>query len=142
LEGLNLEQAANVTWWTNGQVPRGFAWGSGDRDFEHLHDAIHFVLDELTDGERATAVIIFEEPKGILDFRQAGTTELARIIILARSLRRELDLPIERSACRDAPLGQRGIASDLGREVRRNLELRHELGVEVAKVMGRSAKLV
>jgi hypothetical protein len=143
LESLNLEQAAVVFWATHGRVPvaRGFAWECGDRAFEHLHDAIHFVLDELTDGERATAVIVSQEPRGILHFRQAGIAELARIIVLIRSLRQELDFSIERSVCRAASVGQRrsihqqacGMASNLEREVRRNLELRQELGVEVAK---------
>ena len=143
MKGLNLEQAAVAFWSIHGQVPaaRGFAWESGDRAFEHLHDAIHFVLDELTDGERATAAIVFEEPRGIVDFRQAGTAELARIIVLMRSLRQELDLSIERSDCCAASAGRRrsihqracGMASNLEGEIRRNLELRQELGMEVAK---------
>ena len=141
-QSLNLEQAAVVFWSIHGQVSaaRGFAWESGDRAFEHLHDAIHFVLNELTDGERATAVIVFEQPRGVLDFRQAGTAELARIIVLMRSLRQELDLSIERSVCRAASAQRRsihqracGIASNLEGEVRRNLELRQELGIVAGK---------
>jgi hypothetical protein len=85
---VNLEQPAKVFWWANGRLPAlgSFAWGSSDRDFLRLCEAIHFVLDELSASERSTALILFDAPSGTLDFREPGVVELARIIILTREL--------------------------------------------------------
>jgi hypothetical protein len=83
MEGINLEQAAKVFWWADGEIPDqgGFAWGKSDREFGRLRDAINFVFAELTYSERASARIIFDGLPGTLDFREAETIDLARTLL-------------------------------------------------------------
>ena len=58
LEGVDLDQRANVLWWPDQAPGGGFQRGRGSHPFETLRAALIFVLD-LTETERGTAHVTF-----------------------------------------------------------------------------------
>jgi hypothetical protein len=75
VERDDLDQPASVSWWAGGEMPtdEGYLGGGSDRQFATLRAAIEFVRRGLSEEERLTAVIVFDRPRGTLDFRNTET---------------------------------------------------------------------
>ena len=74
LEGVDLDQRANVLWWPDQAPGGGFQRGRGSHPFETLRAALIFVLD-LTETERGTAHVTFSSAPFKLDFHEREVRE-------------------------------------------------------------------
>jgi hypothetical protein len=80
LEGVDLDQRANVLWWPDqAPVRPGFQRVRGDRRFDTLRAALIFVLD-LTETERGTAYVTFDSAPFKLDFHDREVREKCGVL--------------------------------------------------------------